>query len=74
MGNDGYKRQLAVSSGIAAQLGGCYCKSLNPVGRMRLSFNLIQKRSRIKRKWIVNIQVLKWKILQIINGSHIAAG
>lgn len=48
MGNDGYKRQLAVSSGTAAQLGGCYCKSLNPVGRMRLSFNLIQKRSRIK--------------------------
>lgn len=41
---------------------------------MRLSFNLIQKRSRIKRKWIVNIQVLKWKTLQVINGSHIAAG
>lgn len=41
---------------------------------MRLSFNLIQKQSRIKRKWILNIQVLKWKTLQVINGSHIAAG
>lgn len=40
---------------------------------MRLSFNLIQKSSRKKRKWIVSMQVLKQKILQATNGSHTAA-